>query len=51
MFLSAARLKGEYLQLILEDNGVGFDVDAKLNRANKGQSLGLIEYKRESVFS
>lgn len=44
----SCQIEGEYLQLILEDNGVGFDVDAKLNRANKGQSLGLLSIKERT---
>lgn len=44
----SCQIEGEYLQLILEDNGVGFDVDAKLNRANKGQSLGLLSIKERA---
>lgn len=47
VFISC-QIEGEYLQLILEDNGVGFDVDAKLNRANKGQSLGLLSIKERT---
>lgn len=44
----SCQIEGEYLQLILEDNGIGFDVDAKLNRANKGQSLGLLSIKERA---
>lgn len=44
----SCQIQGEYLQLTLEDNGVGFDVDAKLNRANKGQSLGLLSIKERA---
>lgn len=46
--LIGCSIQGEYLQLVLEDNGVGFDVDAKLNRANKGQSLGLLSIKERA---
>lgn len=46
--LIGCSIQGDYLQLILEDNGVGFDVDAKLNRANKGQSLGLLSIKERA---
>lgn len=44
----SCQIEGEYLQLIVEDNGIGFDVDAKLNRANKGQSLGLLSIKERA---
>ena len=44
----SCQVQGDYLQLFLEDNGVGFDVDAKLNRANKGQSLGLLSIKERA---
>ena len=44
----SCQIEGEYLQLVLEDNGIGFDVDAKLNRANKGQSLGLLSIKERA---
>jgi signal transduction histidine kinase len=46
--LISCQMEGDYLQLVLEDNGVGFDVDAKLNRANKGQSLGLLSIKERA---
>jgi len=46
--LISCQIEGDYLQLILEDNGIGFDVDAKLNRANKGQSLGLLSIKERA---
>lgn len=46
--LISCQMEGDYLQLILEDNGIGFDVDAKLNRANKGQSLGLLSIKERA---
>ena len=47
VFISC-QIESGYIQLILEDNGIGFDVDAKLNRANKGQSLGLLSIKERA---
>lgn len=35
-------IEHNYLQLSIEDNGVGFDVSSKINSAIKGQSLGLL---------
>lgn len=33
---------GSQLILVIEDNGIGFDVDLKLNSATQGKSLGLL---------
>lgn len=38
-----------YLQLQISDNGVGFDIDAKLSRANQGQSLGLLSLRERAL--
>ena len=37
------------LIFIIEDNGVGFDVDAKFNHAIKSQSLGLVSIKERAL--
>ena len=44
----SCNLDQEYLHLSIEDNGVGFDVNAKLNNAVKGQSLGLLSIKERA---
>ena len=36
------------LVLSISDNGVGFDIDAKLSRANQSQSLGLLSIKERA---
>jgi signal transduction histidine kinase len=41
-------IEGDYLQLTIEDNGVGFDVGSKLNSAIKGQSLGLLSIQERT---
>lgn len=41
-------IEHNYLQLIIEDNGVGFDVSSKLNSAIKGQSLGLLSIQERA---
>ena len=46
----SCKVETGYLQLTIADNGVGFDIDAKLSRANQGQSLGLLSLK-ERAFS
>lgn len=44
-----ASYDGQSMQLKIADDGVGFDVDAKLNFAIKSQSLGLVSI-RERAF-
>jgi signal transduction histidine kinase len=36
------RLRAEELQLIIRDDGIGFDVGVALNRAAQGESMGLL---------
>lgn len=44
------RLDGSYINVVIQDNGVGFDVDSKFNQASQSQSMGLISL-RERAFS
>ncbi|MBU2916667.1 PAS domain S-box protein [Psychrosphaera sp. F3M07] len=41
-------IQDDYLQLTIEDNGIGFDVGSKLNSAIKGQSLGLLSIQERA---
>ena len=44
----ACIIENGYLQLTIEDDGIGFDIDAKLSSANQGQSLGLLSLKERA---
>ena len=41
-------VENEQLKLIIRDDGIGFDVDAKFHRATQSQSLGLVSIKERA---
>ena len=41
-------IENDSLKLIIKDDGIGFDVEAKFNRATQSQSLGLVSIKERA---
>lgn len=41
-------IENDYLVFSIADDGIGFDIDTKISRANKGQSLGLLSIKERA---
>lgn len=45
------RREGDELHLVVEDDGVGFDVEAARDRATRGQSLGLLGMEERATLA